>query len=158
MPPSPEKKYRIVQVHANKKALFDYEVLASYEAGIKLTGAEVKSVRAGKVNLKGAFVSFVGGRARLIKAHIAHYPAGPQEGDPARPRDLFLHKKDILSLKARTDEEGCTAVPTEVYLKGGLVKVRVALARGRKKWDKRSLLKGRDEQRHQDVELKRKDW
>ncbi len=158
MPAVPVKKSRIVPVHLNKKALFDYEVLGSYEAGIKLTGAEVKSVRGGRVNLKGAFVSFVGGRAKLLKAHISHYKCAAEEGAPDRPRDLLLHKKDIASLKSKSDEDGCTVIPVEVYLKGSLVKVRVALARGRKKWDKRALLKGRDEQRHQDVELKRKDW
>lgn len=158
MPRTPAKKSRIVPVHLNKKALFDYEVLGSYEAGIKLTGAEVKSVRAGSVNLKGAFVSFVGGRAKLLKAHISAYKCAASELPPDRPRDLFLHKKDIASLKSKTDEDGCTAIPVEIYLKGSLVKVRVALARGRKKWDKRALLKGRDEQRHQDVELNRKGW
>lgn len=151
-------KSRITSIHLNKKALFDYEVLGSYEAGIQLTGAEVKSVRLGKVNLKGSFVSFVSGHAQLLKAHISHYPCAAQETAPDRPRTIFLHKKDIVALKSKTEEEGCTAIPVEIYLKGSLVKVRVALARGRKKWDKRALLKGRDEQRHQDVELKRRDW
>ncbi len=151
-------KSAVRPIHANKKALFDYEVLSSYEAGIRLTGAEVKSVRSGKVNLKGAFVSFRTGRAVLHKSHISRYPFAAEETAPDRERALFLKKKDIAYMKEKTEEAGCAAIPTEVYLKGSLVKVRVALARGRKKWDKRELLKERDERRHADVELKRRDW
>ena len=130
--------------HTNKKALFDYEMLESFEAGIELTGAEVKSLRTGSANLKGAHVSVNSGRPVIIGMHITPYKGAVTEvTNPTRDRSLFLHKKTVFILIAKLREKGMTLIPTELYFKGTLVKVRVALARGRTKYDKRAVLKDR---------------
>jgi SsrA-binding protein len=129
----------------NKKALFDYEVLENFEAGIILNGAEVKSVRSGGVNLKGSHVSLTSGRPILLGAHISPYK-GETKGlhqTPTRDRELLLKRKDILRLSLKVKEKGLTIVPTEFYFKGTLIKVKVALVRGRAEHDKRNVLKNR---------------
>ena len=129
----------------NKKALFDYEVLEMFEAGIILFGAEVKSVRTGSVNLKGAHVSLASGRPILLGAHISPYKSETIwiHRSPTRERELLLKRKDISRLLGKVKEKWLTLVPIEIYLKGTLIKVKVALVRGRAKHDKRDLLKNR---------------
>lgn len=129
----------------NKKALFDYEVLETFEAGIILNGAEVKSVRAGGVNLKGSHVSLTSGRPILLAAHISPYKWETKglHHLPTRDRELLLKRRDILRLTLKVKEKWLTLVPTEFYFKGTLIKVKVALARGRAEHDKRNVLKNR---------------
>ena len=151
-----ERKNTIVSVHSNKKALFDYEVIKEYEAGIALFGHEVKSIRAKQCNLKGAYVTLQSGTPILRGFHISPYSGiGNKTAiDPTRERILLLHKNDILSLAAKLKEKGLALIPTEVYLKGNLIKLKVALTKGRKKYDKKQLLKERDLDRNAQISIK----
>lgn len=138
---------KIETVHSNRKALFDYEILENFEAGIKLTGAEVKSVREGGCNLKGSYVVLASGRPIITGMRISPYSHAANlrhAFDPTRDRDVFLKRKDITRLMGKIKEKGVTLIATEVYLKGSLVKVKIALARGRKAHDKKQVLKERD--------------
>lgn len=130
----------------NKKARFDYEILEKFEAGLVLTGPEVKSAKQGQINLKGAFVTFHGGRPYLTNATIAAYgPAGPNPHyDPTRSRPLLMRKSQIKHLLGKSQEQGLTIVPISVYTKNHLVKLEVALTRGKQKYDKRAAIKKRD--------------
>lgn len=131
----------------NKKALFDYEPLREYEAGLKLTGPEVKSAKAGQIQLKGAYISIRQDGAWLRNAYIAPYkPAASvqSEYDAERDRQLLLSKKEIAYLRGKMQEKGLTLVPISVYTKGDLVKISFALARGKKKYEKRESIKKRD--------------
>lgn len=130
----------------NKKATFEYEILSHYEAGVILTGPETKSAKAGQVQLKGSFVSVKNREVWLKSAHISHYkPAGnSKDYDPIRPRKLLLHKKEIRQLVSKMQEKGLTLIPTKMYTKNNLVKVDIALAKGKKKADKRESIKRRE--------------
>lgn len=130
----------------NKKTLFDYEILEKYEAGLVLTGQEVKSVRTGHLGLKGSFVTFHGNQAMLTNAHIAKYRYSGQvkNYDPERSRLLLLKRKEINYLRGKTQEKGLTIVPLSVYNKGSTIKVQIAVARGKKKYDKREAIKKRE--------------
>lgn len=130
----------------NRKARFDYEILEAYEAGIELLGQEVKSVKAGRINLQGSFVVFRAGEAWLLNAHIPPYqPANaPPQYDPDRLRKLLLNRRELNALAGRLNQKGLTLVPLKVYTKKGLVKIEVGLARHRRKIDKRELLKKRE--------------
>ena len=136
----------------NKKALFDYEILEKYEAGLKLTGQEVKSVKNGQVNLKGTFVTFHKNRANITNMHISKYkPAGAlPDYDPTRPRELLMKKREIAYLQGKSMEKGLTIIPIRVYTKGRLIKVEVALARGKRQFDKRESIKQKDLKRELD--------
>ena len=127
----------------NKKAFFDYEILEKLEAGLVLTGPEVKSAKAGHMNLKGSYVTFHGGDALLTNAHISAYqPAGKNpDYDPTRSRRLLLKKKEIDYLRSKSQEKGLTIVPLKVYTKNRFVKVEVGVARGKKQFDKRESIK-----------------
>jgi len=132
----------------NKKAYFDYHILETLEAGIVLEGAEVKSVKLGQINLKGAYVVINNNEAFLINASIAPYKMARQESyDPRRSRKLLLHKKQINYLLGKTKEKGITLLPLKVYLKKGLVKIEIGIARGKKKYDKREIIKKRESER-----------
>lgn len=133
----------------NKKALLDYEILEKYEAGLVLAGQEVKSAKLGNISLKGSFVTFHGVIAMLTNAHISAYkPAGPLPNyDPEQSRRLLLKKKEMRYLRGKSEEKGLTIVPLRVYTKSHLVKVEIALARGRHKYDKREVLRKRDQER-----------
>lgn len=133
-------------VALNKRAKFDYDLLETYEAGIALTGAETKSVKEGHVQLKGAFVSTGVSGATLKSAYIAPYkPAHQGESyDPNRERALLLHKRELRRLIGKQMEAGLTLVPIRVYLHGRYVKVEIALARGKKKYEKRQTIKKRE--------------
>ncbi|MBI4600050.1 SsrA-binding protein SmpB [Candidatus Uhrbacteria bacterium] len=133
-------------ITVNKQALHDYEVLEKLEAGIVLSGAEVKSVRNGNINLKGAYITLHNGEVTLTGAHIGAYkPAGPQKDyDPYRSRTLLLRKKEIARMIGKLKEKGLTAVPLNVYTSKSRLKIGVGIARGKRQFEKRELLKKRD--------------
>jgi len=133
----------------NRQVRYDYEILEKFEAGIVLSGQEVKSTKAGHMSLKGTFVTFQGNNALLTNAHISKYPfAGELPNyDPTQSRRLLLKKREISYLREKTLEKGLTVVPLSVYTKNHLVKVEIALARGKQVFDKRDTIKKRDAQR-----------
>jgi SsrA-binding protein len=128
---------------ANRKALHDYHVLERFEAGVALTGTEVKSCRAGRIQLKEGFVEFRGGPGRsqeawLVGVHVSPYSHGPRDNPPpARDRKLLLSRREIDRLAGRVQLKGLTVVPLEAYLKGDRVKIEIALVQGKKLFDKR---------------------
>ncbi|MFA7653495.1 MAG: SsrA-binding protein SmpB [Candidatus Magasanikbacteria bacterium] len=130
----------------NRKAFHDYEILEKLEAGLVLSGQEVKSIKKGHASLKGSFITFRGDTPILTNANISKYqPAGNlPDYDPLRPRPLLLHKKQIAYLKSKVHEEGLTIIPISMYTKNHLVKIEVAVAKGKKKFDKRAAIKKRD--------------
>ncbi|MDD3645816.1 MAG: SsrA-binding protein SmpB [Candidatus Gracilibacteria bacterium] len=129
----------------NKKAYFDYEILDSWEAGIELKGYETKSIRAGHVNLKGAYISAVNGALYIKGMHVTPWKALPNNGviEADRDRKVFLHKKTITYLSGKVKEAGYSIIPLELYFKGSLIKLKVGLAKGRKSYQKKQLLKER---------------
>ncbi len=133
----------------NRKARFDYEVLEDYKAGIELTGFEVKAVKAGKLSLAGSYVSIRGGEAFLLGAEVQPYQAKnePLDFDGKRVKKLLLNKDEIESLRKAEDTKGLTIVPLKVYNTGRFLKVDVAIARGKKQFDKRETIKKRDTER-----------
>lgn len=134
----------------NRKARFNYEILETFPAGIELTGQEVKAVRAGKISLTGAYVSMRGGEAFLLGANIEPYqPKNALDFDPLRPKRLLLSRVELAELALAEDTKGLTIVPLSVYNKGRFLKVDVAVARGKKKFDKRETIKKRDTERDQ---------
>jgi SsrA-binding protein len=142
-------------VSTNRKAKFEYFLIETFEAGIALQGSEIKSVRAGQVSLSEAYVQTDGREAWLLGAHIAPYEqANRFNHDPLRPRRLLLHKKEIRQLWDSVRQKGMTIVPTRVYLKDGRAKVEVALARGKKSYDKRETIAKRDRERDSAREMR----
>lgn len=140
----------------NKKARFEYEILETYQAGIKLTGPEVKSVRAGHIQLVGSYVLVRGTRVSLLNAHISPYkPAYLNNAEPARSRELLLRKSEIEKI-AQKVEGGLTCVPLSIYIKNNLVKVEIAVAKGKKMHDKRRTIKEREGQRESQRALKKR--
>jgi SsrA-binding protein len=132
----------------NKKALHEYHIVDSYEAGIVLAGPEVKSARAGKVSLTEAFARVEGHEVFLYGMHITPYdPASRWNVEPTRTRKLLLHRREIRRLIGATQQEGFTLIPLELYLKDGYIKVALALGRGKKIYDKREDAKRRDADR-----------
>ena len=132
----------------NRRARHDYHLLERFEAGIALTGTEVKSLRAGRADLARAFADVREGEVWLVGAHIDEYAQGNiQNHEPDRDRKLLLHRREIDSLLGKTRERGLTLVPTRIYFKGGKVKVEVALARGKEQRDKRRDVADRDAKR-----------
>ena len=144
----------------NKRARHDYEILEELEAGIELTGTEVKAVRAGKVQLKDSYVEFREGReAYLIGAHISPYSHGNRENkEPERVRKLLLKKREIDRLFGRTQLKGLTVVPLSMYLKGNWVKLEIALVQGKKLYDKREAEKTRELDREAEAAVKGGTW
>lgn len=133
----------------NKKAFFEYEVLEKMEAGLVLSGQEVKSTKLGQINLLGSYITFHHNRAYALNMHINKYKAaGPLPNyDPTQTREVLLHKKQIAYLQEKSKEKGLTIMPLRVYTKGRLVKMEIAVARGKKLYDKRESIKKRDIQR-----------
>lgn len=133
----------------NSKAFFDYEILKRFTAGLELLGLEVKSARDGKINLRGAFVAVRGGEAFLIGADIPpHQPKNaPADYDATRARKLLLEKKELEELADAEGTKGLTIVPLSVYNKGRFLKADIAIARGKKQFDKREAIKKRDTER-----------
>lgn len=147
----------IKTIATNRKALHNYHILESTEAGIALTGTEIKSVRGGNVSLAEAYVKPDKGELWLLGAHIARYNAsGPFSHEPTRPRKLLLHRKQIRLLASDVREKGLTLVPLRLYIKNSLAKVEVSLARGKKQFDKRETIAKREASREIDRTLKRK--
>jgi SsrA-binding protein len=141
----------------NRRARRDYEFLERLEAGVVLTGSEVKSAREGQVQLGQAYADIRGGEAWLVGASIAEYAQAGNSGHiPDRDRKLLLHRGEIDSLYGKAREKGLTLVPTRMYFKDGRVKVEVALARGRERADKRRVIADRDAQRQIERALKRR--
>ena len=135
-------------VASNRKASHDYFLEDRFEAGIALMGSEIKSVRAGKVQLREAYVDVKSGQAYLLNAHISPYdPAARENHDPVRARRLLLHKKEIAKLLEKTQQKGFTIVPTRMYLSKGRAKVEIALAKGKRDYDKRQVIAERDSKR-----------
>jgi SsrA-binding protein len=138
----------IKTVATNRKAYHNYHIQDSVEAGIVLTGTEIKSIRAGRVNLGDAYVRPEAGELWLVNAHIARYDAGSYlSHEPRRPRKLLLHRKQIDSLASKILERGFTLVPVRLYIKGSIAKVEVALAKGKKLYDKRESIARREIER-----------
>jgi len=138
----------------NKKATFEYVILERFEAGVNLTGAEVKSIKGGHAVLTGAFVRIIGSEAYLVNAQVYPYTYARPEGyDPKRTRKLLLHKAELIRLKAKLEGANLTLVPLSWYTVGPLVKLEVGLARGKKEYEKREVKRKEDQRR----ELER-DW
>lgn len=135
-------------VAVNRQARHNYFIDESYEAGLMLVGSEVKSLRDGKANLVDSYVRIQKGEAFLVNAHISPYPGANQfNHEPTRPRKLLLHQREIERLTGKTKERGFTLIPLKLYFKNGRAKVEIALARGKKLYDKRDTLKRQNAQR-----------
>ena len=138
----------IKTVATNRKAYHDYHIQDSQEAGIALTGSEIKSIRAGRVNLRDAYIRPEGGELWLLNAHIARYEASSYlSHEPTRHRKLLLHRKQIDNLTGKVMEKGLTLVPLRLYIKGSIAKVEIAVAKGKKLYDKRDSITRRDAER-----------
>ena len=139
----------------NRKAFHDYHILETVEAGLVLSGTEAKSVRAGRISLREAYVRIERGEAWLVGAHIAHYEQGNRYNhEVARPRKLLLHRGQIGHLAGKVKEGGVTLIPLRAYDRRGYVKLELALARGKKQWDKRQALAEREAKREIDRAVK----
>jgi SsrA-binding protein len=139
------KKEGVRPIATNKKARFDFEILSTVEAGLVLTGTEIKSVRAGRVRLQEGYAKVTGGEAFLVDTYIAPFEnAGPFNHDPVRQRKLLLHKGEIQRLYGKTKEKGLSLLPLRLYLKNGKAKVELGLGRGKRKYEKRDALRKED--------------
>lgn len=142
-------------VATNRKAKFEYFLIETFEAGVVLQGSEIKSIRAGQVSLTEAFVQTDGQEAWLMGAHVSPYEqANRFNHEPVRPRRLLLHKKEIHQLWDSVRQKGMTIIPTRIYLKAGRAKVEIALARGKKSYDKREEIAKRDRERDSAREMR----
>ncbi|MCJ7702108.1 MAG: SsrA-binding protein SmpB [Anaerolineales bacterium] len=145
-------------VATNRKAKHNYFILETFEAGISLLGSEIKSVRAGQISIKESYVRIDGEEAWLVDAHIAPYiQANRYNHDPRRPRKLLLHKNEIYSLYDDVRKKGVTIIPTRVYLKNGKAKVEIAIARGKRQYDKRQEIAKQDAQREIERQMRRRE-
>jgi SsrA-binding protein len=135
-------------VATNRRATHDYAVLERIEAGIALLGSEIKSIRAGQINIKEGYISIEGRQAWLLNVHISPYdPASRANHDPLRRKRLLLHRKEILRLMEAQQQKGLAIIPLRIYLKKGLAKAEIGLGRGLKKYDKRQAIAKRDAER-----------
>ena len=135
----------ILIISDNKKARFDYHVIETFEAGMMLTGSEVKSLRANQVQLKDSYISFIGNEAFLQNAHIAEYKNSSYNNHtPERLRKLLLNRRELDEIYGALRERGLTCVPLKIYFKDGRVKLEIALVKGKKQHDKREAIKKRD--------------
>lgn len=143
-----ETKKQLSPTIDNRRARHEYHILDSLEAGLALTGTEVKSIRAGGVSISESYARFRDGEAWLLGMHVPPYKQGSFSNvDPNRPRKLLLHKEQIADLQSRVKEKGLTIVPLRMYFTRGMVKVQLGLARGKKDWDKREAIAKRDVER-----------
>jgi SsrA-binding protein len=141
----------------NRKAYHNYSVEDAFEAGIVLSGSEIKSIRAGRVSLGEAYVRLESGELWLVNAHIARYEAAShQSHEPTRRRKLLLHRWEIALLTAKTAEKGFTLVPLKLYIKGRVAKLEIALARGKRLYDKRQVIMRRDAEREMGRAMRRR--
>lgn len=144
-------------VTKNRKAFHDYHLEDRFEAGIVLVGSEVKSLRDGRANLSDAYALIKEGELFLVGAHIAPYqPAGQMQHEPKRTRKLLMHRRELDKLAWKLREKGLTIVPTMLYFKGGRAKAEVALARGKRQYDKRAAIKKRESDREVSRAMRRK--
>jgi len=144
-------------IATNRRARHEYEILDTMEAGLVLTGTEVKALRAGKANLKDSYAKIVRGELFLVNSHISQYSHGSYNNhDPVRERKLLLHKKEIRKLIGKVEQTGLTLVPLKLYFKRGKAKVQLAVAKGKKIHDKRQSIAKRDSDREIRRELKEK--
>ena len=138
-------------IATNRKARHDYHIEDTYEAGLVLTGTEIKSIRAGRVNLRDGYATLKDGELWLMNAHIAPYNQGSYTNhEPRRPRKLLMHRREINRIAGRIQEKGFTLVPLRLYLKNNLAKVELGLARGKKQYDKRAALREKETRREID--------
>ncbi len=151
------KKTGIKTIATNRRARHDYHLLETFEAGLVLTGTEIKSVRANQVSLRLSYVQVRKGELWLLAANIAPYKHGNRENhEPTRPRKLLLHRREINKIIDKLTQKSLTMVPTKIYLKNGRAKLEVALARGKQKFDKRQDLAKRDADRRTERALREK--
>jgi SsrA-binding protein len=141
----------------NKKAFFNYEILESYESGISLLGSEVKSIKEGRISLKESYAEIKDGEVFLLSCHVTPYEAANRfNHDPLRERKLLLHRREIKRLTGKIKEKGLTLVPMKVFVnKKGKIKVEIALAKGKRDYQKREAIRERDRDREMRAELKR---
>jgi len=138
-------EHAIKTVARNRKAKHDYHILNTMEAGIVLKGTEVKSLRQGKANIKDSYARIQNGEIKLFELHISPYQNKGYAGhNPTRPRKLLLHKREIRRLDGKVEEKGLTLIPLQIYFKKGIAKVELALAKGKKAYDKREKISKRD--------------
>jgi SsrA-binding protein len=139
----------------NRKALHDYHLLETFEAGMALVGTEVKAIREGRVNLRDSFAKVDGGELYVHNVHIGAYSSrGYADHEPLRPRKLLLHRQEIRKLIGKTTERGMTIVPVRMYFKGGRVKIAISLAKGKKDYDRRETIKRRETERETRTAIK----
>jgi len=152
-------KDELKDVAVNRKAHHDYQILDTYEVGLVLKGTEVKSIREGKVSLRESFAQFEHNELYIMNMHISPYAFGNIFNvDPKRKRKLLLHQQEIDRLRGQVQEKGLTLVPLRIYFKRGHAKMELALAKGKKLYDKRRVLVEKDAQREVERELKNKKW
>ncbi|MBK8989423.1 MAG: SsrA-binding protein SmpB [Chloroflexi bacterium] len=151
----PEGSIKVIA--KNKRATFDFQLLDKFEAGLVLTGTEIKSIRDHQVNLQNSYVQARKGELWLVDVHIAPYVHGTRENhDPVRPRKLLLHRREINKILDQIAQKSLTLIPTRLYLKDGRAKIEIALARGKQKQDKRQDIAKRDDQRRMERALQEK--
>lgn len=144
-------------VAANRKAFHEYQILERYEAGMVLTGTEVKAIRDGRVNFKDSYATVRDGQIYLVNCHVSPYSHGNRENhDPVRQRKLLLHRREIHKLAGKSMEKGLTLVPLRIYFKAGRVKLELGVARGKKLHDKRQTERDRETRREIEKHLKSK--
>ena len=144
----PRSSVELRTLCTNRKARYDYHVEETYEAGIALLGSEVKSIREGRANLRDSYAAFRDGELLLFNCHISPYAQASRfNADPLRPRKLLMRREEIQRLVGKVEAKGLTLVPLSLYLKGRLVKVGLALARGKKQYDRREDIKRREAER-----------
>ena len=144
--PSDDQNNTVIAV--NRRAFHDYFIEETYEAGIALTGTEIKSIRAGRVNLREGYAHLRGAELWLYNVHIAPYEQGNRYNhEPTRDRKLLMHRKEILALRSKLQRQGLTLIPLRLYLKHGRAKIALALARGKRLYDKRESIAEREAQR-----------
>ena len=147
---APKKKVKPDEllVAQNRAASYNYHLLEKLEAGMVLLGTEVKSLRVGKANLRDAYAVIRGGAVWLLNCHIGEYlPGGPYNHTPLRPRKLLLRSEEIEKLARKTDQKGLTLVPLKIYFRDGIAKCEIALAQGKKKWDRRQTERDKEAKR-----------
>jgi SsrA-binding protein len=143
-------------VAQNRAASYNYHLLERHEAGLVLHGTEVKALREGKANIRDAFVEFKRGGAWLVNAHIAQYlPGGPWNHEPLGSRKLLLHKNEIYKLAGRTQSKGLTVIPLRIYFRAGIAKCEIALAQGKKQWDRRQDERSKEARKEAEAALYR---
>jgi SsrA-binding protein len=141
-------------ISINRKARYNYEILETYEAGLVLTGTEIKSIRSGNANMADAYAHADGGELWLRNLHISQYAASSSNHHPTRTRKLLLRRSQIIELTHNIGARGLTVVPLKLYLKNGLAKIELALGRGKKRYDKRQTIIERDRKREADRAIK----